>query len=242
MVRKIVLLVLLVLHMYNTSCAKFNSKEGVSPNMEYGYARVTQSELGSSDVRVHIIEELTDAANYYEDVRGKVYEREAYLKLRECLQEGDVLFVDELDSLGRKMQDVVEEWKYLTKVRMVDVVVLNAMVQIDSRAFKKQGRVGVKLESQMLSLLLYTADLQHRRIVDNQREGIDRALKAGVKFGRPTNDMDWDMFHQVAGRWASRELDASAAYHLLNMTRSNFYHYMKLYGYTEKRAANKTQA
>ena len=210
--------------------------------MEYGYARVTQSELGSSDVRDHIIKKLTDAANYYEDIRGKVYERESYLKLRENLQEGDVLFIDELDSLGRKMSDVVEEWNFLTKERMVDVVVLNPMVQIDSRAFKKQGRTGGKMENLMLSLLLYTADLQHRRIVDNQREGIDRALKAGVKFGRPTNDMDWDLFHQVAGRWAAKELDASEAYHLLNMTRSNFYHYMKLYGYTEKRSAKKAQA
>ena len=54
--------------------------------------------------------------------------------LRNMLRAGDILYVDELGSLGGTLEEIADEWCSLTALQ-VDVAALAPAVQLDSRRF-----------------------------------------------------------------------------------------------------------
>ena len=146
------------------------------------------------------------------------------------LRSGDTLYIDGLDSLGDTLEDMAEEWRCLTGELQVDVVVLDAAVQLDSRRFRELGDTGRLLERQMLGLLSYIAELQRRKQLEQQRVS-GTAGQSGKKFGRPPLKMDWELFHQTAQRWADGEIDVEQACALTGTARSSWYKYAKEMGY-----------
>ena len=51
------------------------------------------------------------------------------------VKKGDTLFVKSIDRFGRNYQEILEQWKYLTKVKKIDIVVLD-MLLLDTRKDK----------------------------------------------------------------------------------------------------------
>ena len=204
--------------------------------MIFGYVRVNEQNWENSEIAKRMKELLGKEGKLFWDIRNKNYDREQYAQMRDMLQVGDVLYVDSLDSLGRTMERMAEEWTYLTQERQLDVVVLENSVQLDSRLFRDLGDTGRMLEQQMLALLVYLAELQHRKVNENQREGIDAAKKAGKRFGRPSLDWDWDLFDATARRWTENEIDLDEACRIVGSARSSWYKYAKERGFVRKRA------
>ncbi|PGK02531.1 recombinase, partial [Bacillus cereus] len=95
--------------------------------------------------------------------------------MKEIIREGDLVYIDSLDRLGRNYNGVITEWKFITRELKADIVVLDNETLFDSRKFKGMGDMGKLMEDQFLSLLSYVAEQERNKIRQRQAEGIAAA-------------------------------------------------------------------
>ena len=152
--------------------------------MQYGYIRV--SSTGQNVARqVDALHEagITGGQIFIDMASGKDFDRPAWKRLVRKLKAGDMLVVQSLDRLGRNYEDILEQWRILIKVKGVDIRVLN-MPLLDT-ANKASGLIGKLVADLVLYLFSFVAESERANIKERQRQGIDAAMKRGVKFGRP---------------------------------------------------------
>lgn len=113
--------------------------------------------------------------------------------MRNVLRESDLLYLDSLDRLGRDYDRIMKEWKEIAREVRSDIVCLDNSELFDSRKFRSMGEIGKLLEDQMLNLLAYVADVERKKNLVRQREGIAVAQANGVKFGRPAIELGEDL-------------------------------------------------
>lgn len=194
--------------------------------MIYGYARVSTKDQHED----RQIEALTSfgvvSKNIYIDKQsGKDFDRPAYQKLLLGLDPGDVLVVHSIDRLGRNYDEVLEQWRVLTKELGVDIVVLD-MPLLDTRQAK--DLLGTFISDLVLQLLSFVAENERRNIRQRQAEGIAAAKARGVRFGRPPKKLP-DNFEAVWSRWKNGEIPGTKAAELCAMPLSTFrYHAKKI--------------
>src|SRR5690606_35424561 len=94
------------------------------------------------------------------------------------------------DRLGRNYDEVIKEWKYITREVGADIVLLENEALFDSRKFRAMGDMGKLMEDQFLSLLSYVADQERKKIRQRQKEGIEAAKRRGKQIGRPRISYD----------------------------------------------------
>ena len=114
---------------------------------------------------------------------GKDFKRHAWRQLRDSLEPGDVLAVKSIDRLGRDYDEILEQWRWLTKEAGCAVVVLD-MPLLDTRD-DGRGVTGRLISDIVLRLLSYVAQVERESIRQRQAEGIACAKARGVRFGRP---------------------------------------------------------
>ncbi|WP_246098433.1 recombinase family protein [Saccharibacillus brassicae] len=103
--------------------------------------------------------EIPERFIFEDKVSGKDFERPRYQAMLNMLREGDLLYMDSLDRLGRDYDGITREWKYITQEIKADIVCLDNQELFDSRKFRSMGKIGKLLEDQMLSMLAYFADV-----------------------------------------------------------------------------------
>jgi DNA invertase Pin-like site-specific DNA recombinase len=128
---------------------------------------------------------------------GKDFERPRYQAMRLMIREGDLVYMDALDRLGRDYDGIIREWKYITREIGADVVCLDNETLFDSRKFKTMGDLGKLLEDQFLSMLAYVAEQERKKNRQRQAEGIVVARSEGVTFGRPRLEIDEKFLHYI---------------------------------------------
>ena len=103
----------------------------------YGYVRVSTREQ-HEDRRILALQEfgVSERHIYTDKLSGKDFERPKYKSLRRKLKKGDVLVVKSIDRLGRSYTDIQEEWRFITKDKEADIVVLD-MPLLDTRRKEK---------------------------------------------------------------------------------------------------------
>ncbi len=79
------------------------------------------------------------------------------------IREGDLVYVDALDRLGRDYDGIILEWKHITREVGADIVCLDNETLFDSRKFKTMGDFGKVMEDQFLSLLAYVAEQERKK-------------------------------------------------------------------------------
>lgn len=156
---------------------------------------------------------------YVEKQSGKDFNRPIYKKLLKRLRQDDVLYIKSIDRLGRNYDEVLEQWRLLTKQKGVDIVVLD-MPLLDTR--KGKDLLGTLIADLVLSLLSYVSENERCAIKQRQKEGIEAAKAKGVKFGRPPISLPED-FEQVCLRWKKKEITGNEAARLCNCSRTTFY-------------------
>ncbi len=184
----------------------------------FGYVRVSTEEQNEAR-QIEKMRALGVPERYLfvEKQSGKDFDRTIYLGMRNILREGDLLYVDSIDRLGRNYDAVKKEWYYLTRELKVDVVALDLADLFDSRKFREQGEVGRLLEDQMLSLLAWVADQERKKIRQRQREGIEIAKVAGKYKGRkPVIVPDFEKYYQ---RYMSRKVSKAGLARELHISR-----------------------
>ena len=152
----------------------------------YGYIRVSTKEQ-NEDRQLIAMREFGIA---YEDIivdkqSGKDFDRPGYKKLMKKLKAGDTLVIKSIDRLGRNYDEILEQWRHITKEKHVGIVVLD-MPLLDTR----QGRdlTGVLIADIVLQLLSYVAQTEREFNRQRQAEGIAVAKARGVHFGRNFKD------------------------------------------------------
>ncbi len=150
----------------------------------YGYARVSSRDQ-NLDRQMDALEEFgVDPARVFADkASGKDFERPAYAELVAALEPGDLVVVASIDRLGRNYDEILVQWRRLTRELAVDVAVLD-MPLLDTRS-TVDGVTGRFISDLVLQLLSYVSQIEREHIKVRQAEGIAAAQARGTRFGRP---------------------------------------------------------
>jgi DNA invertase Pin-like site-specific DNA recombinase len=196
------------------------------PSKKFGYERVSTKDQNEARQRESLLQMGIDERDIYTDKQsGKNFDRPRYQLLKEILREGDILYVHSLDRFGRNKEEILNEWRELTKEKGVDIVVLD-MPLLDTT--KNKDNLGSLIADLVLQILSWMAEEEREKIRTRQREGIDIALKKGVKFGRPKNPIP-ENFGEVYAEWKNGEITATRAMKQLNIKKNAFYKFVKEY-------------
>ena len=151
--------------------------------MDYGYVRVSKDKQ-HEDRQLVALQDcgIPDGNIYVDKQSGKDFARPRYQEMVSQLGAGDVLYVKSIDRLGRNYDEILEQWRILTKEKDVDIVVLD-MPLLDTR----QGKdlIGTLIADIVLQLLSYVAHTEREMISQRTKEGLERRRAAGVVLGRP---------------------------------------------------------
>ncbi|WP_416995942.1 recombinase family protein [Alistipes putredinis] len=194
----------------------------------YGYARVSAKDQKLSR-QIDALTEFPVAAEriFADKASGKDFERPEYRRLVERLELGDVMVVKSIDRLGRNYNEILEQWRILTKVKRVHVVVLD-MPLLDTRN-DQNGITGVFLADVVLQLLSYVAQLERENIRQRQAEGIAAAQARGVRFGRPAIELP-STFQSVKTAYLTGQVTRAEAAKRLCVCTRTFDRWMKKEG------------
>lgn len=158
----------------------------------YGYIRVSTKDQ-NEDRQVDALKkyEIPQSNIFMDKQSGKDFERPAYQKMIRKLKKGDVVIVKSIDRLGRNYDEIIEQWRIITKQIDADIVVID-MPLLDTRAGK--DLTGKFVADLVLQILSYVAQTERESIRQRQAEGIASAKARGVKFGRPCIPIPNDFF------------------------------------------------
>ena len=148
--------------------------------MTYGYVRVSTKDQ-NEDRQILAMREFGVDKIYLEKQSGKDFNRPHYLMLLRKLKPDDVLVVKSIDRLGRNYEEILEQWRIITKEKKAAIVVLD-MPLLDTR--QNRDLVGTLIADIVLQLLSYVAQTEREFIKQRQKEGIAAAKARGVQFGR----------------------------------------------------------
>ena len=191
--------------------------------MKIGYIRVSDKRQNPDrQIEKMLAIGIEERFIFVDRQSGKDFARPSYQSMKQVLREGDLLYLDALDRLGRDYDGIIEEWKDMTRNIGVDIVVLEQESLFDSRRFREMGELGKLMEDQFLSLLSYVAEQERNKIRTRQREGINIAQRKGVRFGRPRIKIT-EAFKEIVAQWRKGEITAKEAMRLSNMRPSTFY-------------------
>lgn len=150
----------------------------------YGYIRVSTKEQNEDRQRIALAEfPVPENHIFLDKLSGKDFERPQYKKLTKKLRPGDILVIKSIDRLGRNYEEILNQWRIITKEKRADIVVLD-MPLLDTR---QTGRdlTGTFVADLVLQILSYVAQTERENIKQRQKEGIAAAKLRGVQFGRP---------------------------------------------------------
>ena len=186
----------------------------------YGYIRVSSKDQKEDRQQIALKEVGVERQNIYVDKQsGKDFNRPQYKKMLRKLKKDDLLFIKSIDRLGRNYEEILQQWRFLTKEKGVDIVVLD-MPLLDTRRGK--DLMGTFLSDIVLQVLSFVAENERTNIKQRQAEGIAAAKAQGIKFGRPPLPLP-DNFYEVHKAWRSKKITLKQAAEACNMPVGTFY-------------------
>ena len=192
--------------------------------MEYGYIRVSTREQNEQRQLIALRAFGIEEGRIFMDKQsGKDFARKGYRRLIRKLKNGDTLVVKSIDRLGRNYEEILEQWRLITKEKRAAIVVLD-MPLLDTR--QNRDLTGTLIADIVLQLLSYVAQTEREFIRQRQAEGIAAAKAKGVKFGRRPKERP-AAFAPLKQKWLDREISARAAAKQLGITHSTFQRWVK---------------
>lgn len=186
----------------------------------YGYVRVSTKEQNEDRQMIALKEFFVPAECIYMDkLSGKDFNRPQYRKLLRRLRPGSTLVVKSIDRLGRNYEDILEQWRIITKEKKADIVVLD-MPLLDTRC-KEKDLTGMFVADLVLQILSYVAQVERENIRQRQAEGIAAAKAKGVKFGRKKMSVPAE-FYRLQKLYNEGIISARAAARELGVAHSTF--------------------
>ena len=192
--------------------------------MIYGYIRVSTREQ-NEDRQVRAMQEYGVPVDcvYLDKQSGKDFERPAYKKLLRKLKAGDTVVISSIDRLGRNYNELLEQWRKITKEKGSNIVVLD-MPLLDTR--NREDTTKILIADLVLQIFSYVAQKERENIKRRQAEGIAAAKKRGVKFGRKPIPKP-DNFPEVIKQWQEGKLSGRKAAKKIGVSHTTFYRWIE---------------
>lgn len=185
----------------------------------YGYVRVSSRDQNEARQLVAMKEFGVPDDNIFMDKQsGKDFNRPSYARLMKKLKPGDVLVVKSIDRLGRNYDEILEQWRIITKEKQAAIVVLD-MPLLDTRS--NRDLTGTLIADIVLQLLSYVAETERAFIRQRQAEGIAAAKARGQRFGRPAKDRG-EEYEACVTQWKEGTLSAAQASRRLGVSHNTF--------------------
>ena len=192
--------------------------------MNYGYARVSSKDqneqrqldalMGAGVQRKHI---------FVDKQSGKDFDRDKYKRLVRKMKNGDTLIIKSIDRLGRNYDEILEQWRILTKEKGISIVVLDMPLLDTSQA---KDLTGTLIADIVLQLLSYVAQTEREFIRQRQAEGIAAAKARGVRFGRKAMEIP-EKFEGCWELWRQGQISSRRAAEMLQVSQSTFMRWAK---------------
>lgn len=175
--------------------------------VKYGYVRVsTKDQNENRQLEAMKQLEILKKNIYVEKISGKDFDRPIYQKLVKKLRPDDLLYIKSIDRLGRNYEEILEQWRILTKEKKVDIVV---------------------------QVLSFVAENERSNIKQRQAEGIAIAKARGVRFGRPPKPLPSN-FYKIYQKWKEGKITGVVAADACGMPVSTFLYKARAYEKVEK--------
>ena len=185
----------------------------------FGYMRVSSRDQNEERQRVALLEFGIPTENLFLDKQsGKDFQRPMYKKMMKKIKPGDTLVVKSIDRLGRNYDEILEQWRMITKDKKADIIVLD-MPLLDTKTGK--DLTGTLIADIVLQLLSYVAQTEREFIRQRQAEGIEAAKRRGVKFGRPVKEKP-GLYPEVWNEWRSGQISSQKAAKKLGCAQKTF--------------------
>ena len=192
--------------------------------MEYGYIRVSTREQNEERQLIALMDYGIDRKAIFMDKQsGKDFDRPKYKRLVRKLKKDDTLVIKSIDRLGRNYEEILEQWRVITKEIQAAIVVLD-MPLLDTR--KNRDLTGTLIADIVLQLLSYVAQTEREMIRQRQKEGIAAAKARGVRFGRIPMERP-EGFEAARLAWEAGELSARQAGRQLGISYKTFLNWMR---------------
>ena len=195
----------------------------------YGYVRVSSRDQNEARQMAAMREAGVSYTDIYLDKRsGADFERQGYRRLLRKIRAGDTLVVKSIDRLGRNYDEILEQWRFITREKCASILVLD-MPLLDTR--QSRDLTGTLIADIVLQLLSYVAQTEREFIRQRQAEGIAAAKARGVHFGRRAMSIP-ENFPEIFMQWSRKELSSRAAGKKLGVSQTTFLKWVKLWGQT----------
>ena len=197
--------------------------------MNYGYVRVSSITQNIDRQMDEMYKNgLTDDVIFIDKQSGKDFERNNYKVLKSKLKKNDLLIIKSIDRLGRNYDMILYEWQDIVKTIGADIFVLDFPL-LDTR-IESNNLVGKFISDIVLQVLSFVAQNERENIKTRQAEGIKIAKAKGIHFGRPKYKLP-ENFKNIISDYTNDNINVNEALKLLNMKRSTFFKYYKIYKY-----------
>lgn len=191
----------------------------------YGYIRVSTKEQNEDRQRIALLEYPVAEENLFTDKEsGKDFNRPEYRRLMRKLRKNDVLVIKSIDRLGRNYEEILNQWRIITKEKHVGIVVLD-MPMLDTTRTRRD-LTGTFVADLVLQILSYVAQTERENIKQRQMEGIAAARLRGIQFGRPRKEVP-DNFPQLKEAWEKNLLSSRMAANQLGIAQDTFLRWVR---------------
>ena len=173
--------------------------------MKIGYVRVSTADQNEAR-QIKAMQEDGVEKIYMDKQSGKDFNRPEYKKMISELKQGDVLVLHSIDRLGRNYEEILEQWRIITKEVKADVIVqdmplLNTTISRDLD--------GTFIADLVLQILSYVSAKERDNIKRRQREGIAIAKAQGKYKGGKPKEVDEQLFAENLVRYRNGEITKS---------------------------------
>lgn len=192
---------------------------------KYGYIRVSSRDQNiARQVEAMLDIGIRKQDMYVDKQSGKDFDRGEYKRLVKKLKAGDELYVKSIDRLGRDYEEIIDQWRYLTKTKDIDIIVLDLDL-LDTRK-EINGITSKFIADLTLQILSYVAHIERDNTRKRQAEGIRIAKEKGVKFGRPRAEIP-PGFEEVLTLWQENKISKREGARILNTNHTTFSRWIK---------------
>lgn len=183
--------------------------------MKKGYVRV--STVDQNETRQIEAMKLEGVEKIYMDKQsGKDFNRPEYQRMISELQEGDTLVVHSIDRLGRNYEEIIEQWRIITKEIRANIIVQD-MPLLNTEQTK--DLTGTLIADIVLQLLSYVAQRERENIRQRQAEGIAIAKAQGKYKGRSEKKIDESLFQKNFKLFQSGAINKGEFAHNIGVSR-----------------------
>lgn len=187
--------------------------------MKVGYVRV--STVDQNEARQIEAMKADGVEKIYMDKKsGKDFNRPEYQKMIASLQKGDILVIHSIDRLGRNYEEIITEWRKITKEIEADIIVQDMPLL---NTTQNKDLTGTLIADIVLQLLSYVAQRERENIWQRQKEGIAIAKAQGKYKGRSKKEIDKELFNETKRSWQRGEITKVQFAEIMGVSRSTLY-------------------